>query len=347
MRKLATIRKISKLLPIEGADKIQLAIIDGWQVVTAISNGFKENDLVLYLEIDSWVPHSLASFLTKPGFPPKEYKGMPGQRLKSIRLRGQLSQGLILPLSDISEYYDIQLLTEGQDLTEGLRIQKWEKEIPAQLRGSINGNFPSYIPKTDQERMQNYISDILNNVNIDLHISLKMDGTSMTVYKYQNTVGVCSRNYDLKDDEQSSYWKISKEIGLVDYLNNVNDFNYAFQGELVGPGIQKNPHKLEKLEYYIYDVWDINNQQYLNPVEMNKLINSMNIGLNQVPIIKSGLRFIDWADNVDAKDKITTELMKIANDTKLEGIVVKQEHSSKNRFSFKVISNNYLLNETD
>ena len=122
MRKLATIRQISDIREIQGADAIELAIIDGWQTVVKKSE-FEIGDTICFVEIDAWVPHDLAPFLSK-GKEPREYKGIKGERLRSAKIRGQLSQGLVLPINGI-EFSAI-----GDDVSDILGIVKWEREIP-------------------------------------------------------------------------------------------------------------------------------------------------------------------------------------------------------------------------
>ena len=170
MRKLATIRKIDAVRPIEGADAIECAVLGGWTVV--IKRGeYQAGDLAVYLEIDSWVPHDLVPFLSK-GQAPREYNGVKGERLRSIRLRGQLSQGLLLPI-DVTFFRD-----PGTDVTEALGIQKWEAPVPAQLAGEVKGVFPVFIPKTDQERVQNLTAEleIWKEKNYTWEATEKLDG---------------------------------------------------------------------------------------------------------------------------------------------------------------------------
>ena len=205
-RKLATIRVISQLKPIKGADLIEVAVIDGWEVV--IKKGeFNVGDLCVYFEIDSWIPTELAPFLSK-GKEPRIYRGVKGERLKTIKLKGQISQGLVLPIGILGmDYVGDEL---NYDVTELLNILKWEPEIPAQLAGKLEGNFPSYIPKTDQERIQNYIRNMPLAVN-QWEVTEKLDGSSMTVYRARDIakmdgghrMGVCSRNYELKLEDTS------------------------------------------------------------------------------------------------------------------------------------------------
>ena len=150
MRKLATIRKIEEIKPIVGADTIQQYRVDGWWVVDKIGT-YSVGDLVCYVEIDSWIPHSIAPFLSK-GKEPREFNAVKGERLRTLKLRGCLSQGLLLPITHVPDTVSI---LEGGDVTELLNIQKWEALIPAQLAGQARGTFPTEIPKTDQERVQN------------------------------------------------------------------------------------------------------------------------------------------------------------------------------------------------
>ena len=171
-RKLASIRKISNIEPIVGADKIELVTVDGWKVVVAKDVGYKIGDFVIYCEIDSFLPvREEFEFLRKSSF--KKMGDQEGFRLKTIKLRGQISQGLILPLSvlegedemkigiskqpwgeqlQLGPYDNALVIEEGVDVTEMLGIQKYEAPIPAELAGKVKGSFPSFLSKTDEER---------------------------------------------------------------------------------------------------------------------------------------------------------------------------------------------------
>lgn len=99
-RKMATVQQIVSISPIEGADAIEVARVLNWDIVVK-KGEFAVGDFAVYFEIDSWIPTALAPFLTKPGHFPKSYNGVEGEKLRTIRLRGALSQGLLLPLSAI------------------------------------------------------------------------------------------------------------------------------------------------------------------------------------------------------------------------------------------------------
>lgn len=340
-RKLATIRVISQLKPIKDADLIEVAVIDGWEVV--IKKGeFNVNDLCVYFEIDSWIPTELAPFLSK-GKEPREYKGIKGERLRTIKLKGQISQGLVLPRESVLTH-DFENPVEGADVTEYLNILKWEREIPAQLAGKMAGNFPSFIPKTDQERIQNYGRTLEKLEGKQLwEVSEKLDGSSMTVFRYQDSpddevkFGVCSRNYELKmSDTDNAFVSTALKLKLHEKLN-MHRLNVALQGELIGPGIQKNPYSLSEVTYYVYDIWDIDKQCYYSSRARNIICGILNI--QHVPV---------FADYETDKNTTVSELLAFAEgqsvlNTKAqrEGLVFK--NTSDSTRSFKAISNSWLL----
>ena len=190
MRKLATIRKIDALNPIDGADAIECATVGGWKVVVK-KGEYTVGDLAVYCEIDSWIPTELAAFLSK-GKEPREFEGIKGERLRTVKLRGQLSQGLLLPLEPTCANIESELI-EGLDVSLPLNIVKWEMSMNAQLAGMARGNFPSVIPKTDQERAQNLVQEIVGAIEAGMkfEITEKLEGSSMTCYLIDGEFGVC------------------------------------------------------------------------------------------------------------------------------------------------------------
>jgi RNA ligase (TIGR02306 family) len=201
-RALATIRVVQELRAIPDADAIEAARVDGWWAVVK-TGSFNVGDLAIYIEPDAWVPTAIAPFLSK-GKKPKVYEGVEGERLRTVRLRKQLSQGLLLSLDDVV-FESLGIVVEGADVTEELGILKWERPIPAQMRGAMAGYFPSFIRKTDQERIQNR-PELLEDQDRLWEISLKMDGSSTTIYQNDGFPGVCSRNIDLKYFRANSTW---------------------------------------------------------------------------------------------------------------------------------------------
>lgn len=327
MRKLATVRIIKSIEPIKDADSIVKATVDGWGVVVK-KGEFSVGDRVIYLEIDSWVPHDLAPFLTK-GDTAKEYQGVKGNRLRTVRLRGCLSQGLILPLTFESE--------EGEDLTEKLGVTLYEKPVPAHLAGLAKGHFPSFIPKTDQERVQNLVSEIEKKSRDLYEVTEKLDGSSMTVYFMNGVFGVCSRNLELKEDENNTFWKTANQYDLKPKMVGYGLDGYAIQGELTGNGIQGNPYNLIGHKFYVFDVYAIGKGEYLLPEAREKF--TKGLGLDHVPVIGHlAAPSVEYALDL-AKGK-----SRLNPNAEREGLVFK---SLTERFSFKAISNDFLLKQKE
>jgi hypothetical protein len=147
-RKLVTIRTIDAINPIEGADAIEVATIGGWNVVVK-KGEFKPGDKCFYAEIDSFLPDGNPAWQFLVDKQGREFEGVRGHRLRTVRLRGQISQGFIVPLHALPQITNPQ---EGVDYAEVLGVKKWEPPLPAQLAGQAEGLFPSFIRKTDQER---------------------------------------------------------------------------------------------------------------------------------------------------------------------------------------------------
>ena len=363
-RKLVTIQKIDALIPMEGYDSIQLAQIKGWQVIVK-KGEFSVNDACLFFEIDSFLPaiDTRFEFLGKP----TTFEGKQGYRLKTKKLKSYLSQGLALPLSMFPE------ITIGQeDYSEQLNVIKYDVAVqefdqrPGLKSGKPRGSFPSFIPKTDQERIQNltHLWQTLDP-NTEFEETLKLDGSSMTCYKIKKTLsffdkikqffgfkikpyhfGVCSRNLELKPSanqsttfnnggkisvyDQSDFWNMAIKLDLESKIPE----GYAIQGELIGPKIQANHEKVTTLEYYVFDVFDIKEQKYLLPKERQAFCSKYKI--QHVPILGNFQPF-----QLQLSDLLThVEGQSMNPGTISEGRVYKQLDRP---FSFKVISNQYLL----
>ena len=337
-RKLATIRKIEEIIPIPDAEKICSYRVGGWNVVDQIGR-FEVGDAVIYVEVDSWVPHTIAPFLSR-GKEPREYQGIPGEKLRTIKLRNTLSQGLILPLETLgyegTQKLSYILLDQDDDVTQNLNIVKWEAPVPPQLSGEVAGNFPSFIPKTDQERCQNLVDEIQEYANQRFEVTEKLDGSSMTCYFYNGHFGVCSRNWELKFSDANTFWQTAVSLEIQRILSD-HATNIAVQGELIGPGIQGNKYKLSTHKFMIFDIYDVDNFRYLLPDQRRSLV--AKLGMEHVPIIweqytmsRSVPTILELADG---SSRLNTH-------TKREGLVFK--HNSEN-FTFKAISNKFLLSE--
>jgi RNA ligase (TIGR02306 family) len=338
MRKLASIRRIAEIKPIEGADAIEAVRVDGWWCVSK-KNEFKVNDLCVYFEVDSFLPvRPEFEFLRKACFRSTKHLG-DGFRLKTIRLKGQISQGLVLPLSTF-EIYNQDNHIESMDITAMLDVKKWEVPLSPQLAGVAKGNFPSFIRKTDQERIQNCYSDLVKtHKDAMFEATLKLDGSSMTVYFNDGQFGVCSRNLELKETEDNTFWKIARKLNLEAAMRSYGK-NIALQGELMGPGIQGNREGLPDHDFYLFDVWNIDEMQYMSPMETDDVcsdLEDLGAKMSKVPFLG-----VDVPLSLSLEQLIAASEIKSLNHDVAEGIVYR---SMDGTVSFKAINNKFLLQE--
>lgn len=341
-RKLATIRKISELRGIEGADKIELAIVDGWQVVVAKDVEHKVGNKVVYCEIDSFLPiRDEFEFLRKSSY--KKMGDQEGFRLKTIKLRGQVSQGLILPIGvlPVTQFASAHDLPEGMDVTEMLGIVKYEPPIPAELAGKVKGGFPSFLSKTDEERVQNLVKEYGEwkfTSKHQFYVTEKLDGSSATYYVNDGVFGVCSRNLELLETDGNTFWKVARELDLENKMRSLN-MNICFQGELIGEGIQGNPYKIKGQTVKFFNVFDIDQHQRVSLGTFLKIMDDLN--LDFVPFIDVKLLL---PNTVEDMLKFAEGKSKLNNDVEREGVVVRSMDTS---ISFKAISNKFLLEENN
>lgn len=363
MRKLVTIRTISNILPIEGADLIAQGIIDGWSVIIKKSE-FKIGDPCVFFEIDSFLPvEPRYEFLKKT----TKFNGTEGYRIRTLKMKKVLSQGLALPLSMFPELaVDIQ-----EDLSETLGVIKYDLEqfcgVNNASKSEKPGKFPSFIPKTDQPRIQNLPHLFTTNKEDTFEETLKLDGSSMTCYKVSSNptllqkflslfgikapttrFGVCSRNVDLKRTantvmtfnnegkesvyDQSDFWATALKLDLA----NKVPVGYAIQGELIGPKIQANHEKVTELQYYVFDVFNISEQRYLLPQERRDFCRTLDIphvpvmNVEATPLQLTLEQLLEYVDTESMNPKTVSE-----------GRVYKS--NTNPLLSFKVINNRYLL----
>lgn len=339
-RSLARIVKVIDLQPIPNADKIERATVEGWNVV--VQKGlYQRGDRAVYFEIDSLLPRChWSDFLFKPGDASNTY------RLRTVRLRGVLSQGLLVPLIEVFPPFSVATLTTGDNVTERLRIEKYERPIPAQLAGLAKGNFPNFLRKTDEVRLQSNIGllDELKGMSLDeLDIRLKYDGTSFTAYKHDGVFGVCSRNLELKRTDGNAYWEMAEHLCMPEEMAD----GTAIQGELCGPGIQGNKLGLSSIKLFIFDCWKIREGMYKPGLPDPSYPENQPVkGRDRAAFVQKAVvthkpeTLDDWL--------ALANMQQYPNGTPAEGIVVRAKDGRysptlNSRLSFKVISNEFLL----
>jgi RNA ligase (TIGR02306 family) len=337
-RALATIEPIKWIRDIEGADNIELVGVRGWQCV-AKKGEFQVGSLGVYFEMDSFLPtnHPAFGFLASKAI---TYNGRTGVRLRHTRRMKQISQGLALP---VAMFHEIAGLPAKTDVSKILGITKWEPAIPAQLRGKIDGAFPTHIiPKTKQERIQN-IEDFSRIIGNRFIPTIKLDGTSTTYADYK-TPGcgirksiVCSRNWNLKRDENNALWAAAIRYGIHDAIDKIG-MNIAIQGELIGEGIGTNIEKIKGCDFYVFSIWLIDEQRYTNRVEYHAI-------LKKLADVGCVLKTCPELPEIEFGPETTVEsILAMADGPSLfakyrEGLVYER---ADGQFSFKAISNWWL-----
>lgn len=413
MRTLATIRKVSYLEPIENADRIEVCNLNGlgWKVIVK-KNEVKSGDKVVFFEIDSALPTNdeRYEFLRESSYKrwmAKDKVLKDCFRLKTRKLRGVVSQGLILPISMFKELAECNV---GDDVTEKLHIEHYDElnDLYGKCNssggghtsiGNAKGSFPTFCKKSDQTRIQNLMNYFDDCKDIKFTAEAKYDGSSCTVYmvdkKYdKDQFGVCSRNFNLKRPNttklqfikeclfyhsyphnpikrlidrfkrtlralksdyksctHSDYWKVVNNVGLEENMRNYfNKYkrSIAIQGEMVGPGINSNRDKYEEHHLFVFDIYDVDNQKYLDSKERHEIISEMNkLGnakIEEVDTIKD--EWFVFRDLTNLEEMLKFVDRKTLRNNPLEGVVFKSIGCNP-YFSFKCINNKYLLAEKD
>lgn len=382
-RRMVTLRKVSSIYSIEGADFIELVKVDGWQCVVK-KGEFKVGDYGVYFEIDSALPVKDPRFsFLKPN---KVFNGESVAVLTTAKFKKQLSQGLLLPLSLFPEllvkkrFFGLwkQALTPEQvagleaNLDNILGIQKYEKEAEQEdppwlkrfdifpkkwkvwfynkiyrkvKKGRAMSTFPSFIPRTDEPRIQNCYSSLIREPEVEYEVTVKLDGSSMTFWVYNEKFGFASRNQTLNKSNGGNWGRLVEKHQLdskfLDYIKE-KGINIAFQGELLGPGIQGNYENQSEFDFYLFEIYDIDNKVYYTPEQRLAFLEEYNLStgskIQHVP--KLCTSYLSQYSDLDT-------LLQSAegpgmNVKKREGVVWKRMDG---KGSFKIISNSYLLNK--
>lgn len=370
MRTLATIQKVENIRPIPGADQIQVCDILGWHVVIK-KDEFIEGGLCVYVEIDSILPEREEfEFLRERKF-----------KVKTIKLRGQVSQGICFPLSVLPK----KNRNLGDDVTEELGVTKYEPDqfnggqtqknkyvfpnwFPVTLRRFLVKRMPwlarviiqllpasqrtmaktwlGVFPKTDETRVQ-VLKPLLDKyAGTKCYVTEKLDGSSITCYLYKGVFGVCSRNLDIDKDPGNQFWKAAIDMNVEEKLR-MGNVDIALQGELVGEGIQGNKYKLSGKTIFFFNAFDIQKQEYLSFEDFRRTMELLE--LQCVPILFNNYTLIPDIDKIVAE----ADGGSVIGPTPREGIVIRPLTEIKeyelgkqliaNRVSFKAVSQKFLL----
>lgn len=320
---LVYVGKVRELSQIPDADRILSAEVDCgeggiWRGVVG-KEQFKQDDLcTVYLQDALVQPSKEMAFLERTRW-----------RVKMARFRGVPSECVIMPGSQ-GEF--------GEDVTDKMGVTKYEKPTSNAGQNTSPGhsisNFPGFIPKTDEPNFQkcHRMMEELKYARSYWVATVKCDGMSTTAFRKGEKFGVCSRNMELAGIGESPMWDIAREYKLAARLPD----GYAIQWETCGPKIQGNPMGLDKIQPFAFDVWDINNRQYLNHQQRTDFCEAL--GFPQAPVACGGKGF-DYSHD----DLIRLAEGKYPNGDQREGIVIRPTEEMRvqvggYRVSFKVIN---------
>lgn len=339
MRKLVTIQNVVNVSNIPDADRIEMIQILGWQCVSK-KGEFKVGDRCVYFEVDAFLPvnDNRYEFLRASSYRNNEIMGE-GFRIKTQKFRGQISQGLALPLSSFPELEGIE---NDVDVSDILGVVKWDMPEMESDVGTVAGDKPYGIPTTDETRVQSIDELRKQLLGKKYYISTKMDGTSCTAYFINGEFGVCTRNNLLKDDGKSSMYAYMYRIGLAEKLCKYGK-NIVIQGEFCGHGVQKNRLRLKQAEWYVFNVIDADTMRLVNLNTMLEICKEL--GLKTVPIEEVADNF-----NYTLPELLERAKGKYPSGLDKEGIVVRPVepeycHILGKSLSFKVLNNDFLAKE--
>lgn len=335
MTTLARIVVITNIEPIPEADKIELAKVLGWQVVVK-KDECKIGEKAIYVNI--------GTTLDKTN---KHFAFLEGKPIKTKKIRGVISQGIIFPMSILPDFgVDPATLNEGDDVTQILKVEKWIPDEELTTYDTSDPDkakmpFPQMIPKTDEDRVQNVTAKLKKLDGLNVVVTQKFDGTSTTYAYIGGKFMICGRNFWLVKETASSkhYFEIAQFHNLEDKMTKYGK-NIAIQGEIIGPKIGGNRHRVFKNEFYVFNIYDIDAGQYLDWNEINVITSEL--GLNTVTCIHQGVMKPEWMESNNLLKLAEEQMYK--NNVIAEGIVLKTDSRTYPfRFSCKAISNKYLL----
>lgn len=349
--KLATVEKIISIVPIEGADKIVLAGVLGWNCIIK-KDEYKVNDFCIFIPIDVEVDteYEAFKFLNK--------KKRKYERINTIKLRGVYSQGLIVSPNLLPS--DI-CLSEGLDVSNYLPIRKYEKNLNSfsgknKFKSSIDVNmsynitdaheFPSHlISKTDEYNMKNCPKAVDELRDLECYTTLKIDGSSMTIIYNNGDFRVCQRNLELICQDHGM-WHLVKKLNLQEKIKLYNK-NIAIQGEYVGPKVNGNVLDLSEFDIFVFNIKNLDNGEYLSYNDMIDVCKSLELKL--VPLIDKFIFDDTWSISrlQDLANKLTYDSCSNRKGTIAEGLVIRPITPKYSPYlgrmlSLKLINQNYL-----
>lgn len=329
MRKLASIQRVVEVKNHPNADKLDVIKVLGW-TLCATKGDFAPGDLCVYCEVDSMMPE----------WPEFEFLRPRNFRIKTIKLRGTISQGIVFKLSLLP----VGSYSEGQDVTAELGIVKYEPPLDACMQSDVKGYMPGFLPKTDETRIQSVPNVLIRWKGVVFDVTEKLDGQSMTVYSNNGEVGVCGRTMEFKPSTDSAMWRCVYHDELDKRMLTLNR-NIALQGEFIGPKVQGNKYNLKEHEFRVFNFFDIATHEY-RPLRSEEAL-LQQLGVRCVPRLSTLTLGDQTIDDIVKLSMVKSTLnpQQWAEGIVLRPALVEFRDDELGRLSFKCINPEFSLEE--
>jgi len=339
VRKLVSVRRCNEVRAIPGADRLDAVIVDGWQSVVQ-KGSFRPGDIGVYFEVDSFLPVSDSRYSQLFPLERMTWNDVIGIKVATRELRGQVTQGLFMPLADFPELVGAEV---GDDVSGRLGIKKYERDIPAELKGLVKGRAPGIIDDTALERIQNIPDAFERWGEMEFEALIKLNGMSLTMFNFEG-FRICSKENEFIDTDANLPWVIAREQGIPEALARMGG-HFAIQGELIGHNIGSNRERVPKgsYEFHIFNVWNIDaSKSLLPPIRDEFLARLLALGATSklVPKLGPARKLKDFGPNQQALLDLATGPSSLYPGGRREGLVFR---SMTTQDRFKVISNKFLL----
>lgn len=338
-RNLCRVVRVDDISPIRKADLLELARVGGWRAVVK-KDVFKVGDLGVYCEIDSFLPAGNPAWQFLVDHKPTIKDEVVGHALRTATLRGQLSQGLLLPLSAFDNLGQVHV---GQDVTQQLGVSKYEKELSPDMLEKALGYYPTAVPRSYQPRIQNLSEELVEwrarsrDGQLTWEVSEKLEGESTSFIWMHDGLHCCSHSLDYMESSGLPMWHMARKLDLEAKLRTLG-LSLALQGEMVGPGFAGNHYGLTHHAFYLYNVYDFKDGRLWAPLERQRL--ARELAIHHVPVVDA-VHVLGADCTVDSLLEAADFSSEIVSVKRREGLVFKAHEED---LSFKVISNKYLLN---
>jgi RNA ligase (TIGR02306 family) len=337
-----SLEKIATSIPHPNADRLSLCTLEGmgFQFVTG-RNEFKEGDLVLYYPIDSILPQERIEALNLVG----KLAGKEKNRIKTVRLRNAISQGIVEPAYN---WPGAPAMALGSDFTTALGVTKWEPDAVSTKNATLLPIGTIGLSVYDIEGADRFpqVVDLLMDTLVQVTEKLEGANLSVTARKDKRTL-VGSRNNVIMEDEGKEHpmCKVARDQGLVkaaeEFLVNFRSFgglpaetSVTIYGEYIGEGVQKNIYNLKGNQIRCFDVKIDGN--FKDVVQTNLL---------WVPVLAQNITLREFLAGRTIQEASNGQSV-LAPGTRREGIVIKpmveQRHPTLGRLILKQRSPEYL-----